>query len=211
MARSAEIAFSASENRFTSEPVEYRAEACGDTPIGQLFASIGSQREPMCRKASAALRTKLRRRKAGRVRLTDPEIGELVWLLDNVIHHDYPADTLRAFKRTLAKLRSAPRVWPKASPRAGCAAPCHRTLVPVGGRPGQGTAQGPVTSNPITAPPAFNVSIRLPAVAISSGYPLHKLPQSFDGLIQPAVVGTVPNRQTPPACWPVLAPQRHDR
>jgi hypothetical protein len=61
----------------------------------------------MCREASAALRTKLRRRKAGRVRLSDPEIGALVWLLDNVIHHDYPADTLRAFKRTLGKLRSA--------------------------------------------------------------------------------------------------------
>ena len=107
MTRSAEIAFSASENRFTSEAVEYRIEAWGDTPIGQLFASIGSQREPMCREASAALRTKLRRRKAGRVRLSDPEIGELVWLLDNVIHHDYPAGTLRAFKRTLGKLRSA--------------------------------------------------------------------------------------------------------
>ena len=92
MTRSAEIAFSARENRFTSEAVEYRVEAWGDTPIGQLFASI---------------RTKLRRRKAGRVRLSDPEIGELVWLLDNVIHHDYPAGTLRAFKRTLGKLRSA--------------------------------------------------------------------------------------------------------
>src|SRR5271165_6896259 len=114
MTRSAEIACSASGNRFTSEAVEYRVEAWGDTPIGQLFASIGSQREPRlsrsepwCREASAAVRTKLRRRKAGRVRLFDPEIGELVWLLDNVIHHDYPADTLRAFKRTLAKLRSA--------------------------------------------------------------------------------------------------------
>ena len=52
MTRSAEIAFSASENRFTSEAVEYRVEAWGDTPIGQLFASI---------------RTKLRSRKAGRV------------------------------------------------------------------------------------------------------------------------------------------------
>ena len=104
MTRSASIQFSASENRLTSEAVEYRVEAWGDTPIGQLFASI---------------RTKLRRRKAGRVRLSDPEIGELVWLLDNVIHHDYPAGTLRAFKRTLGKLRSAPRVWPKASPRAG--------------------------------------------------------------------------------------------
>ena len=92
MTRSAEIAFSASENRFTSEAVEYRVEAWGHTPIGQLFASI---------------RTKLRRRKAGRVRLSDPEIGELVWLLDNVVHHDYPAGTLRAFKRTLGKLRSA--------------------------------------------------------------------------------------------------------
>ncbi|HVC60267.1 MAG TPA: hypothetical protein VND19_07920 [Acetobacteraceae bacterium] len=89
MTRSAEIAFSASENRFTSEAVEYRFEAWGDTPVGQLFASI---------------RTKLRRRKAGRTRLSDPEIGELVWLLDNVIHHDDPADTLRAFKRTLGKL-----------------------------------------------------------------------------------------------------------
>ena len=79
-------------NRFTSEAVEYRVEAWGDTPIGQLFASI---------------RTKLRRRKAGCVRLSDPEIGELVWLLDNVVHHDYPAGTLRAFKRTLGKLRSA--------------------------------------------------------------------------------------------------------
>jgi hypothetical protein len=92
MTRSAFIQFSASENRFTSEAVEYRVEAWGDTPIGQLYASI---------------RTKLRRRKAGRVRLSDPEIGELVWLLDNVIHHKYPADTLRAFKRTLAKLRGA--------------------------------------------------------------------------------------------------------
>ena len=64
MTRSAEIAFSAIENRFTSECVEYRVEAWGDTPIGQLFASI---------------RSKLRRRKAGRVRLSDPEIGELVW------------------------------------------------------------------------------------------------------------------------------------
>jgi hypothetical protein len=92
MTKSAEIAFSVNENRFTSEAVEYRGEAWGDTPIGQLFASI---------------RTKLRRRKAGRVRLSDPEIAELIWLLDNVIHHDYPADTLRAFKRTLGKLRSA--------------------------------------------------------------------------------------------------------
>ena len=92
MTRSAEIAFSASENRFTSEAVEYRVEAWGDNPIGQTFASI---------------QTKLRRRKAGRVRLSDPEIGELEWLLQNVIHHDYPADTLRAFKRTLGKLRSA--------------------------------------------------------------------------------------------------------
>jgi hypothetical protein len=92
MTRSAEIAFSARENRFTCEAVEYRVEAWGDTPIGQLFASI---------------RTKLRRRKAGRVPLSDPEIGELVWLLDNVIHHDYPAGTLRAFRRTLGKLRSA--------------------------------------------------------------------------------------------------------
>jgi hypothetical protein len=92
MTRSAFIQFSASENRFTSEAVEFRVEAWGDTPVGQLFASI---------------RTKLCRRKAGRVRLSDPEIGELVWLLDNVIHHDYPAGTLRAFKRTLAKLRSA--------------------------------------------------------------------------------------------------------
>ena len=81
MTRSAEIAFSASENRFTSQAVEYRVEAWGDTPIGQLFASI---------------RTKLRRRKVGRVRLSDPEIGELEWLLQNVIHHDYPAGTLRA-------------------------------------------------------------------------------------------------------------------
>ena len=92
MTRSAEIVFSASENRFTSEAVEYRVEAWGDTPIGQVFASI---------------HTKLRRRKTGRIRLSDPEIGELVWLLDNVIHHDYPAGTLRAFKRTLGKLRSA--------------------------------------------------------------------------------------------------------
>ncbi len=92
MTRSADIAFSAGENRCTSEAVEYRIEAWGDTPIGQLFASI---------------RTKLRRRKAGRVRLSDPEIGELVWLLDNVIHHNYPAGTLHAFKRTLGKLRSA--------------------------------------------------------------------------------------------------------
>jgi hypothetical protein len=92
MTRSADIAFSAGENRRTSEAVEYRIEAWGDTPIGQLFASI---------------RTKLRRRKAGRVRLSDPEIGELIWLLDNVVHHNYPAGTLRAFKRTLAKLRSA--------------------------------------------------------------------------------------------------------
>jgi len=51
MTRSAEITFSANENRFTSEAVEYRIEAWGDTPIGQLFASIGSQREPMCREA----------------------------------------------------------------------------------------------------------------------------------------------------------------
>jgi len=92
MTRSAEIAFSANENRFTSEAVEYRIEAWGDTPIGQVFASI---------------RSKLRRRKAGRIRLSDPEIAELVWLLGNVIHHDYPAGTLRAFKRTLGKLRSA--------------------------------------------------------------------------------------------------------
>ena len=92
MTRSASIQFSASENRFTSEAVEYRVEAWGNTPVGQLFASI---------------RTKLRRRKAGRVSLSDPEIGELVWLLQNVIHHKYPADTLRAFKRTLGKLRSA--------------------------------------------------------------------------------------------------------
>ena len=92
MTRSAEIVFSASENRFTSKAVEYRVEAWGDNPIGQTFASI---------------QTKLRRRKAGRVRLSDPEIGELEWLLQNVIHHDYPADTLRAFKRTLGKLRSA--------------------------------------------------------------------------------------------------------
>jgi hypothetical protein len=124
MTRSAEIAFSASENRCTSEAVEYRVEAWGDTPIGQLFASI---------------RAKLRRRKAGRVRLSDPEIAELVWLLDNIIHHDYPAGTLRTFKRTLGKLRSAPRAWPKASPRAGSADPCHRALVPVGGHPGQVT------------------------------------------------------------------------
>ena len=92
MTRSAEIAFSANENRFTSEAVEYRIEAWGDTPIGQVFASI---------------RSKLRRRKAGRIRLSDPEIAELVWLLGNVIHHDYPAGTLRAFKRTLGKLRRA--------------------------------------------------------------------------------------------------------
>ena len=49
MTRSASIQFSASENRFTSEAVEYRVEAWGDTPIGQVFAWIGSQREPMCR------------------------------------------------------------------------------------------------------------------------------------------------------------------
>jgi hypothetical protein len=103
MTRSAEIAFSASENRSTSEAVEYGVEAWGDTPIGQLFASIRSQREPRLsrsepwrREASAALRTKLRRRKAGRVRLSDPEIGELVRLRHNAIHHDYPAGTLRA-------------------------------------------------------------------------------------------------------------------
>ncbi len=70
----AEIAFSAGENGFTTQAVEYRVEAWGDTPIGQLLASICA---------------KLRRRKAGRIRLSDPEIGELVWLLDNVIHHDY--------------------------------------------------------------------------------------------------------------------------
>lgn len=92
MTKSAFIQFSASENKFTSEAVEYRGEAWGDAPVGQLFASI---------------RTKLRRRTAGRVRLSDPEIGELVWLLDNVIHNDYPAGTLRASKRTLGKLRSA--------------------------------------------------------------------------------------------------------
>ena len=114
MTRSAEIAFSAGENRFTSEAVEYRVEAWGDTPIGQLFAPIGLQREPRLsrgefwrRETSAALRTRLRRSKAGRVRLSDPEIGELLWLLDNVIHHNYPAGTLRAFKRALGKLRSA--------------------------------------------------------------------------------------------------------
>ena len=92
MTRSAFIQFSASENRVTSEAVEYRVAAWGDNPIGQTFTSI---------------QTKLRRRKAGRVRLSDPEIGELEWLLQNVIHHKYPADTLRAFKRTLGKLRNA--------------------------------------------------------------------------------------------------------
>jgi len=63
-----------------------------EAPVGQLFSSI---------------RTKLGHRKGGRVRLSDPEIAELVWLLDDIIHHDYPAGTLCAFKRTLGRLRSA--------------------------------------------------------------------------------------------------------
>ena len=92
MTRSADVFLSYNENRFLGECVERRIADFRTGPIADIFTAI---------------QTKLRRRKRGAVRLTDPEIGELVWLLGMVIHHDSAADELCALKRALAKLRVA--------------------------------------------------------------------------------------------------------
>ena len=92
MARSADVFLSYNENRFLGECVERRIADFRTGPIAGTFTAI---------------QTKLRRRLRGAVRLTDPEIGELVWLLGMVIHHNSPADEHLALKRALAKLRVA--------------------------------------------------------------------------------------------------------
>jgi hypothetical protein len=115
MTRSADVFLSYNENRFLGECVERRIADFQSGPIADTFTAI---------------QTKLHRRRRGAVRLTDPEIGELVWLFGMVIHHDSPADELRALKRALAKLRVAVLTedWPSShGVRAGNKQPDYCT------------------------------------------------------------------------------------
>jgi hypothetical protein len=92
MTRSTEIVLSQSENRFLSERVESRVADFGSGPTADTFSAILA---------------KLRRRMRGAVRLSEMEAAELIWLLGMLIHHEFPANVLRAFRHTLAKLRGA--------------------------------------------------------------------------------------------------------
>jgi hypothetical protein len=92
MTRAANVRFTAGGTRAAIELLTNAIEIGPESRRAPLFAGI---------------LTKLRRRRAGDVRLTDPEIGEFAWLLDMAVHHDYPTASLRAFRLTRATLGSA--------------------------------------------------------------------------------------------------------